>query len=148
MRSRLTNVLQVVVLVTGIVYMVTGAVFAVSPQFFGGIFGVRVTPDWYQSIKFDTFIAPLYHFARAFAIMVGVMGLAMILPLFDPLKYRGLVYYTGILFPLLAAIILLLNGFKFQHTILISTGIIFAVIFVFTSCAMMLTKNKAKKGEE
>ena len=148
MRSRLTNVLQVIVLITGIVYITTGAVFAVSPQFFGTIFGVQVTPDCYESIKFDTFIAPLYHFARTFAIMVGVMGLAMILPLFDPLRYRGLVYYTGVIFPLLAAIILLLNGFKFQHTVLIAMGIVFSVIFLLTSCATMVTRNKAKKGEE
>jgi len=148
MRSRLTNVLQGIVLLTGLVYMITGIIFALSPQLFGTIFGVQVTVDWYESIKFDTFIAPLYHFSRAFAVMVAVTGFAMILPLFDPLRYRGLVYYTGVLFPLVSSILLLVNGLKYQHTILVAIGSVFAIICILTVTGLMMTRGQAKMGEE
>jgi len=128
--------------------MVTGILFALSPQFFGTIFGVRVTSDWYESIKFDTFIAPLYHFSRAFAFMLAVAGFAMILPLFDPLRYRGLVYYTGVLFPLVSSVILLTNGLKYQHTILVAMGSVFAILCIFSLTGLMLTRGRAKMGEE
>ncbi|MFW5770865.1 MAG: hypothetical protein ACOCX9_05465 [Spirochaetota bacterium] len=148
MRSRLTNVLQAIVLFTGLVYMITGVTFAFSPQLFGTIFGVHITADWYESIKFDTFIAPLYHFSRAFAVMIAVAGFAMILPLFDPLRYRGLVYYTGVLFPLISSLLLLVNGLKYQHTILVAMGSVFGIICILTVTGLIMTRGQAKMGEE
>ncbi len=148
MRSRSTNVLQGIILLTGLVYMITGILFALSPQLFGTLFGVQVTVDWYESIKFDTFIAPLYHFSRAFAVMVAVTGFAMILPLFDPLRYRGLVYCTGVIFPLVSSLLLLVNGLKYQHTILVAMGSVFGILCILTLAGLMMTHGKAKMGEE
>jgi hypothetical protein len=148
MRTRLTNILQVIVLLTGIVYIAIGAVFYYSPIKFAEIFLIDVTEDWVRAIQSDTFIAPLYFFARCFAAMIFTTGLAMILPLYDPLKYRGLIYYLGIIFPVISFITLLYNGIKYDHWILIIFGFVFLFILAATLTGLIITRKEAKAGIE
>lgn len=148
MRSKVTNFLQVIILITGIFYILTGLIFFISPLYFGKIFGINITEDWFIGIKYDTFVAPLYYMSRGFATMVFSIGLSMVLPLFDPLKYRGLIYYTGIVFPLLSSILLLKNGIQLDHFVLTLFGVILLIIFVITAVGLFITKANAKAGIE
>jgi len=72
----------------------------------------------------------------------------MVLPLFDPLRYRGLVYFTGILFPLMASWVLVKNGLAFQHTLVVALGVMFLAVFVVTAAALAITRKSARSGEE
>jgi hypothetical protein len=148
MRSRLTNILQVIVLITGIVYILTGALFFYSPIRFFEIFSIEVPDDWFRSIEYDTFIAPLYIITRSFSAMIFTSGISMILPLYDPLKYRGLIYYMGIIFPLISSVILLYNGLVFDHWILTFFGAAFLIILLAMACGLIITFKEAKAGVE
>ena len=148
MRSKATNILQFGVLLTGILYIIIGILYGFSPILFANIFGIEVNPDWYNLIKYDTFTSPLYHFSRVFAFILAVTGLSMILPLFDPLKYRGMIYYNGILFPLVSAPVLLVNGLTYDHRIMTICGVLFLVLFLFVGFGLMITKKQAKMGQE
>ena len=148
MRSKATNILQFGVLFTGIIYVTIGFLYGFSPILFANIFGIEVNPDWYNLIKYDTFTSPLYHFSRVFALLMAVAGLSMILPLFDPLKYRGMIYYNGILFPLVAAPVLLVNGLTYDHLILTICGVVLLVLFFFVGFGLMITRRQARMGQE
>jgi hypothetical protein len=148
MRSRLTNILQVIVLITGIIYILIGAFFFYSPIRFFEIFSIEVPDDWFKSIEYDTFIAPLYIIAKGFSAMIFTSGISMILPLYDPLKYRGLIYCMGIIFPLISSILLLNNGINFDHWILVFFGIVFLVILLAMICGLIITYKEAKTGIE
>jgi len=148
MRSKKTNFLQGVILITGILYILTGIVFFISPLFFGMVFSINITEDWFNGIKYETFLAPLYFMARGFAAMLFSVGLSMILPLFDPLKYRGLIYYTGIVFPIMSSFMLLKNGIEYSHSVVTLFGIIFFTIFAFTAISLILTRKNTKADVE
>ncbi|MFH0974172.1 MAG: hypothetical protein V1874_00145 [Spirochaetota bacterium] len=148
MRTKLTNILQVIIIITGIIYLLLGAFFFYSPVKFFQIFSIEVPDDWFKSIEYDTFVAPLYILARSFSAMLFTAGMAMILPLYDPLKYRGLVYFTGIVFPLFSSVILLYNGYTFDHWILTCFGIGFVAIFLVTLWGLIITLKEAKAGIE
>jgi hypothetical protein len=148
MRSKLTNILQVVVLITGIVYLLMGALFFYSPIRFFELFNIEVPDDWFKLIEYDTFVAPLYIITRSFSAMIFTAGISMILPLYDPLKYRGLVYYMGIIFPLISSVLLLYNGIEFDHLILTFFGVVFLVILLATTCGLVITLKDAKAGIE
>ncbi|MBN2042058.1 MAG: hypothetical protein JW864_18625 [Spirochaetes bacterium] len=148
MRSKRTNVLQVIIILIALLYIVTGAVFYYSPVKFMEIFSIEVNEDWFKGIQFDTFIAPVYFLARSFSAMIVTAGLAMILPLFDPLRYRGLIYFLGVVFPALASFILLYNGIKTDHWIIILFGLIFSTVLLITICGAILTYKEAKSGIE
>jgi len=147
MRTRLTNILQVFVLLTGIIYILIGAVYYYSPIGFFEFF-LDVPDDWTKLVAEDTFIAPLYLISRGFSAMIFAAGLAMILPLYDPLKYRGLIYYTGILFPVISFPVLLYHGISHEHWILTLLGIIFLSIFLINACGLIITRKEAKAGIE
>jgi hypothetical protein len=148
MRSRETNILQAVVLGTGIVYIVTGILFYLSPLTFAGIFGITAAEDWFNQIRYDAVISAIYFLGRGFAALLFSSGLSMILPLFDPFRYRGLVYFTGILFPLMAAVMLFVSGARYQHAILTIMGIVFALVFALTIFGVAITSKKARAGDE
>lgn len=148
MRTKLTNILQVIVLITGIIYTLLGMLFLYSPIKFFEIFLLEIPDDWFKAVQNDTFIAPLYIMIKSFSAMILASGLAMILPLYDPLKYRGLIYFTGILFPVLSAIVLFYNGIKFEHWILTFLGIIFLVILLAVVFGLIITRKEAKRGIE
>lgn len=193
MRSKTTNVLQGVVLLTGIVYIVVGFAFYASPYRVFKLFSVRSgeiktvtvegeavgenktdesaelsSEDWLKQIVNDEIISPLYYVFRVFAAFLMISGIAMIMPLFDPLRYRGLIYYNGLIFSFIAS----LSMFLFQHSqktinteiaadsgkgaviwqvghlIMTSLGIVFAVIFILTALSLIITRKQAKAGKE
>jgi hypothetical protein len=148
MRSKATNILQLIVLVTGILYILAGAVFFISPLLLGRIFGIQPAEDWFAQIKYDALFAPIYFFAQGFAALLLTTGISMVMPLFDPLRYRGLIYYAGVLFPLLAAAALIRNGLQYGHVMVSVMGIVFAAVLCLTAAGLAITKNKAKSGEE
>ena len=148
MRTRLTNILQVIVLLSGLIYVAIGGVFFYSPIEFVRFFSVEVTDEWFKAIQFENFIAPLFFLARGFAAMIVAAGLSMILPLYDPLKYRGLIYYINIIFPVISSSLLLYGGLYFDHWILTVTGIVFAAIFILTVIGLIITNKQTKAGIE
>ena len=148
MRTKLTNTLQLIVVITGLVYILTGALFFYSPLKSFEFFSIDVPDDWFKSIEYDTFIAPLYTLIRSFAAMVFTSGISMILPLYDPLKYRGLIYYMGIIFPLISSSLLFYHGIKSDHWILTFFGIVFSSILLVTLCGLIITRKEAKAGIE
>lgn len=148
MRSKLTNILQVVILVSGVLYIAVGILFYMSPLLVGTLFGLPLAEDWFNQIKYDAFVAPLYFVTRGFAAMVFSVGAAMVLPLFDPLRYRGLLYFTGVLFPVMASWVLIRNGISFQHTLAVTLGIMFLAVFLVTAAALAITRKAARSGEE
>ncbi len=148
MRSRSTNILQAVVLITGILYAAIGVVFYVSPIFFGSLFGVAVPEDWMNQVKLDNFMLPLYFIAQGFAALVFTTGISMVLPLFDPLKYRGLIYYTGVIFPLMCAGVLVRNGLSYRHGMVITLGAVFMAVLVITLLGLIITRKQSQSGIE
>lgn len=148
MRSRTTNILQGIVLITGLIYSVTGILFYISPLLFGSIFGIQVPEDWFNQIKLDSFMLPLYFITQGFAALLFVTGLSMVLPLFDPFRYRGLIYFTGVIFPVMASIMLTKNGLRYEHWMVIIMGVTFGIIFVITALGLLITKKNAESGEE
>lgn len=148
MRSRYTNFLQVVVLLSGIVYIAIGVVFFISPIAFGWVFSVDINEDWLKEISRDTFLSSLYYLSRGFAALLFSVGLSMVLPLFEPLRYRGLIYFTGVIFPIMSSLLLVKNGISHDHAIITVIGIIFAIILILTAVGLVITKKDAEAGRE
>ena len=148
MRSRRTNFLQSVLLITGIIYIGTGAIFFLSPHLFGTVFSLEINEDWFKEIPRDPFMFTVLSLSRATAALLFSVGLSMILPLFDPLKYRGLIYYTGVLFPLISSIIFIQSSFENPIGVIIVYSILFPVIFVATFIGLMVTRDSVRSGIE
>ncbi len=171
MRSKNTNILQAIILLTGIVYIVIGLLFYFSPISVLQLFAENVSDNWLDLVRDNELVAPLYHLTRGFAALVFSCGLAMVLPLFDPLRYRGLIYYCGIIFPFLASVLFMKNGIllvflteqpgeeanrtlmelirnRGGHTIVLILGIVFSLIFIMTILGLVITRKQAKKGIE
>ncbi|MDY6967796.1 MAG: hypothetical protein SVR08_03945 [Spirochaetota bacterium] len=148
MRSKATNILQLIIIITGVFYIITGIFFFISPLVFGRFFSINITDDWFESIKYEAFIAPLFFLSRGFASILFSVGLSMILPLFDPLRYRGLIYFTGIVFPVMSSYLLLTNGIILGHFVLTLFGLFYLFILVITVIGLMITRKDAKEGIE
>lgn len=157
MRSRATNILQVVVLITGVVYIVLGVVFYWSPLHIIRIFAVNVSESWLELVRDNELIAPLYQILRAYAALVLTSGVAMIMPLFDPLRYRGLIYYNGLFFPALASLILGRHSLYYlihsnasheSHSLVFIMAGIFLVVALLNVLVLIYTKKSADRGEE
>ena len=148
MRSKATNILQLIIIITGVFYIITGIFFFISPLVFGRFFSINITDDWFESIKYEAFIAPLFFLSRGFASVLFSVGLSMILPLFDPLRYRGLIYFTGIVFPVMSSYLLLTNGIILGHFVLTLFGLFYLFILVITVIGLMITRKDAKEGIE
>ncbi len=193
MRSKSTNALQGTVLLTGIVYVAAGLFFFISPykafklfsdsmkgrqtalvEDFDGESGKEIKieeiteDDWLKQIINDEIISPLYYLFRVFSALLFVCGLAMIMPLFDPLRYRGLIYYNGLIYPLLSVITILLfmqsqraidmkiaadmqiNNAARQnaHLAMVVMAAVFAVIFILTAFCIIITRKQAHDGKE
>ncbi len=198
MRSKSTNFLQGVVLFTGVAYLVIGLFFFISPYSSLKIFSViseekstavvqdldgrgtkkidvgRLTEeDWLHQINNDDIMSPLYYIFRIFSAFVLVSGLAMIMPLFDPLRYRGLIYFNGVTYPFIAAISLVIfilvqksinvkiagdldidqrlrESMARQETpvVLIILSVVFVLICISTAAGLIITRKQAKAGRE
>lgn len=168
MRSRSTNILQVIVLITGLVYIIMGALFYISPLTVIEFFAENVSENWLDLVKDHELVSPLYYISRASAALLFSSGVAMVLPLFDPLKYRGLIYYNGLLFPFLASILFIKQSIvvlikrseaeaissgaamlgQQGHMIVIILGIIFIAITLITVFGLVITKKQSREGLE
>ncbi|MBN2078673.1 MAG: hypothetical protein JW838_06885 [Spirochaetes bacterium] len=194
MRSKATNALQSVVLLTGVVYLVVGLSLFISPyrimKVFSSSSAGKVTAvvdysgggvathqldvpelteeDWLKQTVNDDIISPLYYLFRIFAAFLMIGGIAMVMPLFDPLRYRGLIYYNGLVFPLLSLISLLLfiraqksinveiaaasgregQAWQGAHTVMIVFTLLFAIILFINAAGLFITKKQTSEGRE
>ncbi|MFC1671358.1 hypothetical protein ACFL20_13275 [Spirochaetota bacterium] len=160
MRSKATNVLQVIVLLTGLVYIVIGILFYFSPIFVLEIFAESFPEEWLKQVINDEIVAPLYFISRGFSALVFTSGVAMVMPLYEPLRYRGLIYFNGLIFPLLSLFMFIVFpgveiGIAISkskgvhgHLLLSVFGVIFTVIFVLTAIGLIITRKLAKQGVE
>lgn len=175
MRSRATNVLQATVLITGILYVIVGLFLIISPLAVLKLFAENISENWLELVRDHELVAPLYYMTKGFAAMLMTAGVAMVMPLFDPLRYRGLVYYNGLLFPLMVSGLFMKNGIYFifmqrnpaaaeigevaitatnsaagpsGHLIILILGVLFSVVFILNLTGVLVTRDEAKKGLE
>ena len=191
MRTRMTNMLQVVVMLAGVVYLAMGLAFLISPYrtlkvftFHGGPSGSASpnsyaggdsrsieatdlsTDEWLKQIVNDEIISPLYYLFRVFALLMAVCGLSLIMPLFDPLRYRGLIYSVCLIFPLIATIssVVFIVGQESMrtelslshgqshiwggHPVMTVVTAVFALISLCSAVALMLTRKQSREGKE
>lgn len=164
MRSKKTNALQVSVLLTGVIYIVMGAAFLLTPMFVLQLFAENVSENWLDLVRDHELVAPLFYMVRSFSVLLITSGFLMIMPLFDPLKYRGIVYINGVIFPLISSVILIKNGLfakdrgtdiqesllqgDYTHKLIVIIGVIFAIIFLVSTIMLILTAKDAKEGKE
>ena len=194
MRSRKTNLLQGMVLLTGVLFIVMGLFFYISPFRVFKIFspgaearnaamvqnsgeavsgnadeGEELTEDnWLKQIINDDIISPLYYVFRALAVLLIVSGAAMIMPLFDPLRYRGLVYYNGLIFPLFFSVSMFIfmriqkainTGIAADtgkeaiatmgaHPVMVVLAWLFLAIAVLNTTGLIITRDQARAGKE
>ena len=160
MRSAKTNAFQVAVLISGIMYILIGIAFIFSPLTIFQFFAENVSENWIDLVRDHELVAPLYFTVRAFGVLLLSSGFLMIMPLFDPLKYRGIAYLNGVFFPFISAIILLKNGLfigvkredaiqgNYIHVPIVIFGIILSVIFVIVLITLLITRKDAKEGRE
>ncbi len=160
MRSAKTNAFQMAVLISGIIYILIGIAFIISPITIFKLFTDNVSEDWFNLVRDHELVAPLYFTVRAFGVLLFSSGLLMIMPLYDPLKYRGIAYLNGVLFPFVSAFILLKNGLfigakgedsmkgDYMHVPIVIFGIILSVIFFIVLITLLITRKDAKEGKE
>ncbi len=119
--------------------------------------------NWIMQVKTDEILAPLYYFFRVLSALLFIAGFAMILPLFDPLKYRGLVYFNAVIFPLLGIILFSSNALAFifsssksipkpgetsGHALIMILWLVLIFVLGLGFSGLMLTRKLAKKGIE
>ena len=181
MRSKKTNFFQISVLITGIIFILLGIAFSTSPIVAFKIFNENISAKWnkladdnefvtddvlkdfnYESnelIRDNEFVAPLYLIVRSFGILLIFAGFLMILPIFDPLKYRIIAYTNGVFFPFISSIIFIKNGLfigvkkdnhsgDYVHLLIVILGIIFIVLSLMVFSGLMLTRKDALAGKE
>lgn len=171
MRSRNTNILQAAVLAAGAAYIILGIAFFISPIWVLQLFANNISDNWLDLVRDNELVAPLYYITQGLAALLFSSGMAMILPLFDPLRYRGLIYFNGLIFPLFASILFMWNGIilvfmnmgpgewasrSFMeimeshggHIIVLLLGVIFMVIWLAVLTGLLITRKQAKQGLE
>ncbi|HON78610.1 MAG TPA: hypothetical protein PK544_08990 [Spirochaetota bacterium] len=148
MRSKQTNFLQGVILLAAIIYILNGALYYFSPLSFCWVFNLDISEEWLNVIPTNEFFFLVFTISRAFAALLFSIGISMVLPLFDPLRYRGLVYYSGVLFPFLASVIFLFASIKNMSVPIIILGFTYFTIFALTLTAMLITRKSAQSGIE
>lgn len=160
MRSAKTNAFQAAVLITGIMYIILGVAFIFSPLTIFQLFADNISENWIDLVRDHELVAPMYFTVRAFGVLLLTSGFLMVMPLFDPLKYRGIAYCNGVLFPFISAVILLKNSFfigvksedaihgNFMHLPIVVLGVILSVIFLVVFVTLLITRKEAKEGRE
>lgn len=175
MRSRATNILQVILIVNGIVFVAIGIFLYFSPLTVLRLFAANIPDNWLDLVRDNEFVAPLYYYihyvSSGLAALLFTSGFAMVLPIFDPLRYRGLIYFNGIVFPFFASVpfvkdglVLILTsrqpgqeaGGSFLEFIrnqgsplfIFILGLIFLAVFISTLIAILITRKQAKQGIE
>ncbi len=146
MRSKKTNILQVIILITGFFYLILGFLLLFMPNFFAKIFSAEIVFRWSQQLidQFKLFYIVLH----GLGILLVTSGLSVILPLFDPLKYRGLIYIYGLIFPFLFSMFLIISSYLNDLKLAFSCSIVFFVIFILNFFGIGITKKEASQGRE
>jgi hypothetical protein len=153
-------------LLTGIVYIAYGLLFYISPLTVIKFFAQYPSDGWMTVLQEHEFVEFMHYLLKSFSALLFSIGCAMILPLFDPLKYRGLIYFTNILFPLMASFLLTKNaiqqGLKYWELVglkgstdeqkgpilIIILCVSFLVIAITNGLGLKITSKKAKEGLE
>ncbi len=166
MRSKRTNILQFIILFTGLVYISAGLIFYIHPIGAIQAFAMNISENWFDLVKDHELVGPMYYFFRAFSALLFAAGCAMILPLFDPLRYRGMIYYIGLLFPMMASVVLVKNAvllvLKYHldraivggnahlggSVLIVIAASVFLFITIATSAGLLLTRKNARDGVE
>lgn len=147
MRSRSTNILQVFVITAGLSYMVLGLVFFISPVALGKMLGIDPDQAWLSQMH-DEFVMLIYLFGRGLSPLLFITGLSMVMPLYDPLKYRLMIYLFGTIFPFITGIFFLITGLSNSIRMPIVLGSVFLGVSILNMSALLLTKENARKGIE
>jgi hypothetical protein len=127
----------------------------------------NLSENWLDLVQDNEIIGPLYFMLKCLAAVLFTTGLSQVMPLFDPLKYRSLIYFQGILFPFMSAVLLIKQSVsalirqkeaeaiaksamevQFSHTIIIMLAVIFTVIFILTVAGLAVTRKEAREGRE
>jgi hypothetical protein len=148
MRSRMTNYLQVIVLLSGFIYIVVGTLFFLTPISIAHIFNLDISEEWLNVIPNNELFFIVFTVSRGFAALQISTGLAMILPLFDPLRYRQLIYYTGVLFPALISALFTSALITNYNKVILFLLIIYIAIGSLTASGLYVTVKNAKNGVE
>ena len=160
MRSVKTNTFQMAVLISGIIYIILGLALVLSPIMVFQLFADNVSENWFDLVRDHELVAPLYFTVKSFGVLLLSSGVLMIMPLFDPLKYRGIAYMNGVFFPLLSSIILLKNGLfigvkkdvsmqgDYMHLPIVIFGSILSAVCIIVLLTLLITRKDAKEGKE
>ncbi len=111
MRSKKTNALQMAVLISGFLFIIIGIAFLFFPLSVLQFFAENVSENWLDLVRDNELVAPLFFMVKAYSVLLITSGFLMVMPLFDPLKYRGIVYFNGLFFPAISSFILIKNSF-------------------------------------
>ncbi|HPA63808.1 MAG TPA: hypothetical protein PLH15_05320 [Spirochaetota bacterium] len=150
MRSKKTNYLQVCILITGFLFVLVGLIFFISPALLGKCMSIDVGEDWISQMRLDEFLVLITVFAQSISLLMFFAGISMVMPLFDPLKYRALVYFFGVFFPVSSS---LFAAFKYlfseeKQTSALILSLFFLSIAVLNISGLFLTKKDAAMGVE
>lgn len=158
--------MQAIVLLTGIIYIILGLLFYFSPMVILKAFAESVSENWLEQVQYSELMGPMYSILRAFAALVFISGIANVMPLFDPLKYRLLVYFNCIIFPAMSLIVFASHSIRLtmksgdavfaentlesasHHTVILIMTAVFAGILLFNIAGILITRTEAKKGIE
>ena len=166
MRSKRTNIFQVIIIITAVIYILIGLFYYINPLFFFRLFAENISENWFELVRNDELVGPLYTILRSFAALLFSSGLLQVMPLFDPLKYRTLVYFNGLFFPFLAFIIFISHtisaltrykgiaaldehaGLPSSHIMISVMSVLFAFVIAINFAGLMITKKEASGGFE
>ena len=139
MRTKRTNYLQVVVMLSGILYMAAGAIFFISPSFFAKFLPVPVNDEWATQARLDEFLMMLFMYCHVLSVLLFFCGMSLIMPLFDPLKYRSLIYLFCIFAPFIATLYSIVGFLADNIKSALAFAIFFFFIFVINLSAIIIT---------
>ncbi|MBN2435263.1 MAG: hypothetical protein JXK07_08370 [Spirochaetes bacterium] len=145
MRNGLTNLLQVVVLLTGIVYIIVGGLYIIKPELFCSIFQIPLNTEWSNQIRIDDYLMLLYLLSKSFAIVITFIGASMVMPLYDPERYRELIYFNGVFLPVILLGYMLKQFFSSDYNATIFISLVFLVVAILNMTCLYLTKKKRNR---
>ncbi|MCL2025875.1 MAG: hypothetical protein FWG92_03615 [Leptospirales bacterium] len=166
MRSTRTNIFQVIIIITAIIYILIGLFYYINPLVFFKLFAENISENWFELVRDNELVGPLYTIMRAFSALLFTSGLLQIMPLFDPLKYRMLVYFNGVFFPFLAFVIFISHtiyaltqhsgiaalgedqGLPSGHVMISALSVVFVFVIAINLAGLLITKKEASAGRE
>jgi hypothetical protein len=148
MRNVRTNVLQIAVLAAGIIYCAFGALYFIAPQLVMRILPIEMGEDPFNQIRLDELLGTIYAISRALAGLLFFAGASMVMPLFDPLKYRVMAYFFGFFFPAVAAAHMTYAGFISRTKSAWLLAAVFGFLALLNLAGLLLTRGNASRGVE